>query len=410
MNITKMSLITALLIGSSAFAIDNIKTSGDAKLYYSSTDSATADLFSKESAAAQAAVSLSLSADLTEGVSAGAKLTALSTLGLEHQLVGNVWEGTNNVNDSFITNELWLAGTVGKTTGKIGRMELDTPLVFTEKWSIVANTFEAAVLINQDIPGTTLVGAYVGGSNGQRVGATPGTQDPVAASIGIANVVQGTKNGTTFNQFYSGAYAAGVVNNSYEPLTVQAWYYSASHVATAYWLQADLNLDGILLGAQFTGEDLSKFSATYDANTVFAVMAGYEMKDTFTAKIAYSSVGSNDKLGGAGANLAGSGQSKLYTEAWWNYGQITKADTTAINLTVEAPIADVVDLGLYATYTDGKADAQDDMTEVTLTASKSFGPLDTSLVYIFADINDNLDATPSKDSTNTIQAYLTYNF
>jgi hypothetical protein len=31
---------------------------------------------------------------------------------------------------------------------------------------VVPNTFDAAVLINQDIPDTTLVGAWVGKSNG----------------------------------------------------------------------------------------------------------------------------------------------------------------------------------------------------------------------------------------------------
>ena len=35
MKFTKMSLVAALLVGSSAFAIDNVKVSGDAKLYYS---------------------------------------------------------------------------------------------------------------------------------------------------------------------------------------------------------------------------------------------------------------------------------------------------------------------------------------------------------------------------------------
>ena len=137
-----MSLVAALLVGSSAFAIDNVKVSGDAKLYYSTAD-AGQDLFAASltnganQSAAQAAASLSISADLTEGISAGSKVTVLSTLGLEGQLVNNVWEGTNGVSDSYIVNDLWLAATVGKTTAKIGRMELDTPLVFTEKWSML---------------------------------------------------------------------------------------------------------------------------------------------------------------------------------------------------------------------------------------------------------------------------------
>ena len=401
-----MSLVAALLVGSSAFAIDNVKVSGDAKVYYTTSD-ANQDLFDSNllnganESAAQAAASLSISADLTEGISAGTKVTALSTLGLEGQLVNNVWEGTNGVSDSFIVNDLWIAATAGKTTAKVGRMELDTPLVFTEKWSIVENTFEAAVVINQDIPSTTLVGAFVGGSNGQYAGATDGTVVPGLGSIGIANVVQGPTNETTFNQFYNGAYAVGAINNSWEPLTVQAWYYDATHIAQAYWLQADLAMEGFLVGAQYTGTDLQDSGLTADAGTAYAVMLGYSMKDVFTAKLSYSGTSAD---AGAGFNLAGSGQSKLYTEAWWNYGYVTSADTTSYNLTVEAPIAEVVDLGLYYTAADHNADNNaGDLAELTLTASKTFGPLDTSLVYSNIKLGD-------ADAYNQVQAYLTYNF
>ena len=423
MKFTKMSLVAALLVGSSAFAIENTKVSGDAKLYYSTSNTAKNDLFNKAGSAGQAAVSLSLSSDLTKGVSAGTKITALSTLGLQGQLVNNVWEGTNGVSDSYIVNDLWLAATVAKTTAKIGRMELDTPLVFSEKWSIVENTFEAAVVINQDIPNTTLVGAYVGGSNGQLLGATAGTADtfytstdtlPAGVSVGdpkgvvgIANVVQGTSNETTFNQFYKGAYAAGVVNNSWAPLTAQAWYYDASSTVTAYWLQADLNMNGIIAGAQFAGLDAD---AAADDNTVYAVMAGYAMKDVATVKIAYSSV-SDDAGIGAGQNLAGSGQSKLYTEAWWNYGYVTRVDTSALNLTAEGTVSDI-DLGFYYTQTEtGSGASEIDMTEITLSASYTFGPLDTSLVYFRTDADDkNVDAVGTAHEYDTIQAYLTYNF
>ncbi len=409
MKYTKMSLVAALLVGSSAFAIDNVKVSGDAKLFYATEEggmsvTGTSDsIFNKDASAGQVAASLSLTADLTKGISFGGKVTALSTLGLEGQLVNNVWEATNGVTDSYIVNDLWLATTVGKTTVKLGRMELDTPLVFTEKWSIVENTFEAAVVINTDLPNTTLVGAYVGGTNSQAVGGT---------GAGYAGVVNATANESTFSQFYDGAFAVGVINNSWEPLTAQAWYYDAQSKETvaagtdlrgveAFWLQGDVSMDGILAGVQYTSLklQLTAGAADIDVDTsAFAVMVGYEMKDMFTAKLSYSGVAEDHS---AGFNLAGSGKSKLYTEAWWNYGTVTAADTTAINLTVEAPIKDIVDLGFYATMADNEVDAGD-MTEVTVTASRSFGPLDTSAALIYADKNDN--------QSGALQAYLTYNF
>ena len=393
MKFTKMSLVTALLLGSSAFAIENTKVSGDAKLFYDTVDKNKNNLFDKAGASGQAAASLSISTDLMKGVSAGTKVTALSTLGLEHQLVNNVWEGTNGITDSYIVNDLWVAATAGKTTTKIGRMELDTPLVFTEKWSIVENTFEAAVVINQNIPDTTIVGAYVGGSNSQSVGA--------ADTNASANVIQGIKNESTFNQFYKGAYAIGAINNSWKPLTAQAWYFGATSTTTAYWLEADLDMEGFLLGAQYTGIGKINGVSTSKSSDAFAVMAGYEMKDTFTAKVSYSQTG---KDAGAGFNLAGSGQSKFYTEAWWNYGKVTQADTTAYNVTVEAPITDILDLGLYYTNADHNAEnSAGDLQEITLSATRTFGSLDTS--FVFSNITLGAD-----DNYDQIQVYLTLNY
>jgi len=459
MKFTKMSLVAALLIGSSAFAIDNVKVSGDAKLYYTTSDDTSAgvtagtnannvgvvngsfsgsddSLFTSANSAGQAALGLGVTADLVSGVSAGAHLTALSTLGLQGQLVGNVWEGTNGTNDTYWFDEAWLAATVGKTTLKAGRMALDTPYVFSETWSIAKNTFEAAVLINQDIPDTTLVGAYVGAGNGNTY---LGLGNPLgnAQTAGIMNVI-GAQDGNgenNFQTFYHGAYAAGLINNSFKPLTFQAWYFGATKAADAYWLQADLDASslgakGVLAGAQYTDINYlhQALGGTEDIdNDAYALMLGYEgMKDIATVKVAYSSTGTEKKLTGLGVgmNLAGTSQSKLYTEAWWNYGYVTRADTDAWNVTITSPVQGMFDLGLYYTSTttgnnDNAGVADVDMDELAVTASKSFGPLDATLAYIYTNADDqntrdtagnlrNTDGTG--DAYNTIQAYLTLNF
>ena len=440
MKLVKMSLLAATLIASSAFAVDNIKVSGDAKLFYSTNDGISsvaafghdkdAALFRQENSIGQAGLSVGVTADLTEGISAGITANALSTLGLQNNLVSNVWEGTtantaggplnvSGLQDQFWFSNAWVAGTLGKTTGKIGRMELDTPLVFSETWSMYANTFEAIALINQDIPGTTLVGAYVGGSNGSEGGVTGDGQTNVSFG-GVLAGGQDTAN-SPFHSFYNGAYAAGAVNNSWQPLTVQAWYFQAQHLLSAYWLQADLAMDmGVLVGAQYTG--LSETDALSNkSGSAFALMAGYEMKDTFKITAAFSQTGDDATALNVGANLAATGQSKLYTEAWWNYGYVTGADTTAFNVTVSTPEAlTYVGLALYYTSSDqadggkkvGTGNKGTDMSEITLEASKSYGPLDASLLYISTTADDtNIKPGDTKGSAfNTVQAYLTYNF
>ena len=429
-----MSLLAATLIVSTAMAAEEstyegptgINFSGDAKLFYSTNDSMdtgyTTDpdgsLFRQNNSAGQAAVGLGLDANLTQNVQAGAHLTALTSLGLYNNIVANVWEGTPE--DEFWFDQVWLAGTMGNTLGKIGRMELDTPLVFSEKWSIAANTFEAALLVNTDIPGTTVYGAYIGQSNGS------GTASGFA---GVTNDFNGTKN-TNFESFYGGAYALGAVNNSWEPLTVQAWYYQAQHLLAAYWLEANLKMSGFELGGQFTGVDYSAAGAnTYlgtaltedSGNTAFAAKLGYSMDKKFAVSGAFSQTAKDDKNGlGAGGNLDGYGQSKLYTEAWWNYGYITQSDTTAYNITATtAKELTWAQLGLYFTQAktkdgftgvNGVEDAL--MTEVTLEAAQSFGPVDVGVYYIYTKADDQNQEKAKKkgDASNTVQAYLTYAF
>jgi len=403
MRLTKLSLVAALLMGSSAFAIENIKVSGDAKLFYTTDNATHTDsnanvsdtLFDKGTSAGEAAVDISLSADLTTGVSAGATLSAITTLGLYNNLVSSTWTG--GTEDNFLFSEAWLAGTAGKTTGKIGRMLLDTPLVFSETWSVVPNTFEAAVVINQDIPNTTLVGAYVGQSNHNQI-----------LGGGLA------ENKSSFESFYKGAYAIGAVNNSWKPLTAQAWYFDATQTVKAYWLQADLDLSGLNAGLQYTAQEAQATGNKTQA--AFAAKLGYTMKDTFSVSGAFSQVDSEKNgMGNVGANYAGA-QSKLYTEAWWAYGIISKPDTTAINITATGSVSDI-DLGLYytsAVQKDGFNAGADDaaFTEATFEVAKSFGPLDAGVYYIFTqyDNTNQKSATEKGDAYDTVQVYLTYNY
>ena len=457
MKFTKMSLVAALLIGSSAFAIDNIKMSGDAKLFYMTNDARdggyqaiknavtgkneAGSLFSKDSSAADAALNLNVTADLYKNdmvaISAGAGYTVISTLGLENNLVSNVWAGSHTattgtgatygtmnaglLNGAKVENanwmtEAWLAVTAGKTTVKLGRMELDTPLAFTETWSIEKNTFEAAVAINQDIPDTTLVGAWVGNGNGNETFGQNLQSNVQGLDLAAGPVVNRNGKFTTYGT--NGAYALGVVNSSIDGLTVQGWYYNVMRVAEAYWLQADANIAGILAGAQYSAVKADGTGTKED--NVYALMLGYDLKDVATFKVAYSDVNKNGSLGAAGFNTATTtGISKLYTEAWWNYGYVTRSDTQTISVSAEANVA-TIDLGAY--YTDANQGSKKDiagnelrnidMKEFTLTAGKDFGPLNATLAYIYTKADDqNIKPYATKGSAyNSVQAYLTLNF
>lgn len=454
MKLVKMSLAAAVLLGASAFALDNVKVSGDAKVNYSTNDSGTAtnsDMFDQSNSAADTALRLGVTGDLLKGVSFGVTGYAVSTLGLENNLVANTWTSghTNSVEDNSWISELWLASTMGKTTAKLGRMELDTPLAFSESWSVAKNTFDAAVLINQDLPDTTLVGAWVGKGNGvNALAPLAGTAEVVAAkangsTVGLDGYMAAGAKYTTFGE--AGAYAAAIVNNSFKPLTAQAWYYDVASVADAYWLQADINCElvkGLKIGGQYAAIDpkgvVDSVTELLGAGKAkdssgYAVKLAYEGVQNLKVSAAFSDVDEDGVLNIANTatNNLVAAQSKLYTEAWWNYGYVGAPGATSWNVTAEYD-AGFAKLGAY--YTDVSIDNNNnavvgvlngltapagrannvDMSEVTVTVSKSFGPLDATLAYISTDADDqNLNAAGTAGSGsqyNTVQAYLSLNF
>jgi len=463
MKLTKLSLVAALLIGSSAFAIENTKVSGDVNLFYGTEDSDAKDapdMFNKDASYADVSLQLDLTTDLSEGVSAGAGVTAVSTLGLENNLVSNTWSNSHGtsgsegasyldghqVDDVVWIDEAWIAGTALDTTVKIGRQALDTPLAFTETWGVDTNTFDAAVMINQSIPGTTLVGAWVGKSNGSADDENANYLNGDAKGSLTINDLEASAAGYVsqdgkFNTFAKdGAYAAGIINNSWKPLTVQAWYYDLQGLAQAYWLQADLNIEGILFGAQYANTDLDNIGALADTvgghlptgttttkaddTSMYSVMLGYEMKDVVTVKAAYSSVTDDGTLGMAntatGSAATVRGQSKMYTEMWWNYGAVSAVGSDSYSVTAEATVGPEIELfaGYYFSDIDPDYNSaavlntifeKQEVTEAVFTVSKSFGPLDTSLAVIWDDYDYEAKTTEDYSATN-VQVYLTYNF
>ncbi len=429
MKLVKMSLVASLLVGSSLLAVENVEYGGDVNLFYDTQDGGTEDLFNKDASAADASLNLFIGAELLKNdavtLKGKAAYTVLSTLGLENNMVSSVWGGSHTAttptgagygsalggakveNANYFT-EAYVTVEAGKTALQLGRMEIDTPLAFTEAWSIEKNTFEAAVVVNTDIPDTTIVGAYIGNGNGTEAFGQDETSNVYGLGLAMGGVVNGEGKFATFGT--DGAYAAGIINNSFKPLTAQAWYYNVTNLVKAYWLQADIDcslVEGVKIGGQYTAHDpqekLKAIDPTAKESNVYAVMLGYEMKDTFFVKAAYSKTDDDYAAGFNTATATGTAQSKLYTEAWWMYGEVTQAGAEAINVTLEAPIADIVDLGVYATMVDHKTGGDNDLTEVTATVAKSFGPLDASLAYVYVDEDTVSDV-------NRVQAYLTLNF
>jgi hypothetical protein len=397
-----MSLAAAMLMGATAYA--EVTTSGNAQLFYGAVDSGDVDLFDKYGAFGNASASVDVEYKTEGGVVAKVGVTFLSTLGLEETLVGGTWAG-NTVEDQIWIDEASLTFMATEKTAMIlGRQYIDTPLAFSETWNIVANSMDAAVVANSDIPDTTLIAAYVGRGNG-----TSGFQ--VVDNSSDLNL-GGNYNlyGTAISPaLANGAFAFGAVTSLIPMTTFQAWYYDVVNLATAYWLQADVDADGFAAGAQYASLDPDEDNTGIeDETTAWAVKLGFAPKDTgLSLSAAYSDVDEADtplQMANTATGAMNGAQSKLYTEAWWNFGYVGAAGTSAYNVTAEYG-AGFADFGAYFTSSSND-DADVDMTEFTLTAAKSFGALDASIAYIYTEADGDNDG----DGYNDVQLYLTYNF
>ena len=400
-----MSLVAGLLLGANVYAVDNVVVGGDARLFYgtqSDTTTGAPDMFNKAASYADFGISLGVTADLMENVKGGAKFQVMSQLGMQDSIADAPWSNAHESDSGALEttewmSEAWVEGKLGNTTATVGRQIIETPLIFTETWSVDYNTFEAGVLVNEDIPDTTLVGMWIGKSNGV------GVADPATV---VGNI---SSKGGAFKTIGSdGAGVLGVTNNSIKPLTAQAWYYELPNTSKSYWLQADLDMDGFLAGAQYTNMNMEGAGAD---DSAYALMVGYAIPDTVTFKAAYSSVDDEGTRGGV-YNIATENQfagtaSSLYTEFWWWFqtASVTGADT--MTLSAEGTVADVdLFLGYYSAEIKALGDTYTtEIDEITFTASKSFGALDTSIALI----HDMFGDTTNEDLT-TLQVYLTYNF
>jgi hypothetical protein len=221
----------------------DIKTTGQAVVYYNTAaanGTTKQSLFSarndantntQDNTRANFGIQLNLDANLQNGFTFGSQINYLGTLGLEKNLVNNVMQTTNgtvaenNVADDIYLSKLYIAKQLGNTTLKLGRQELPkslSPFAFSEGWNVFKNTFDAIVAVNTDIPGTTLVGAYVAKSNHNGFGNNMSSFTDLNANV--------TGLGTL--PVAGSAYMLTVANKSIPMTAITASYYNVNQVDT----------------------------------------------------------------------------------------------------------------------------------------------------------------------------------
>ena len=320
-----------LLLSSVASADVDVKVGGQAVLYYQTTQNNgddAPDMFDKRGSRANAGLQLNLTSDLGNGFTAAGQASFLGTLGLEKNLVSApMQKAGHDLNDAAVT-KIYIAKKMANTTVKLGRQELPkslSPLAFSEGWNVFKNTFDAALVINSDIPKTVLVGAYVAQSNNH---SNLGEFDSLVAATnaGVANV-----DGT--------AYMLTAQTKLIPLTTLTLSYYDLAKVganlvpgedigASAFWADATIAGKEMPIGLNFGLQggsimpDSEIGAVELDNTTAYGIKAGIKL-GMFGLTAAYTSVDGNDNKVNVAIKNTGTGiKTPLYTQMIANQNAI----------------------------------------------------------------------------------------
>ena len=381
--------VAAMALSTTASALEDIKVSGQAKLWYETNDVNTNDLFSKDNATAEVVFKLGMTGK-QGNVGFGAEMTQGSSMGLENVLVSNV--RTEAANTPAYVSKAYFTAPIAGATLKMGRQELNTPLAFTEKWNAQQNNFDAAVVIVPATDNLTIIGAYVGQTN------TAYAEDAVSPSNIVAALDPKTNWKATngFNQFATnGAFAiAGLYKN--DTVGVNVWAYEVSSVAQAVWADASVKAGPVALkayAAMITPSGQAEAVFT-DDTTAFALSAG--MKAGAVNLFAAGSMISDDQAAIPMANIAtGFKKTKLPTAGVYTDGlYVAQPGSTAVKLKASTK------LGSTGLALQGVMNMNDDVvsketTEVDLIVTQKLGDFNLKGILMHRSFDDSATDTAS---------------
>lgn len=399
----------ALLLVSSAYAIENVKVTGEAKYWYQTTvkDTTSQKFFQQESSVGVAAAELGVSADLYEGLKGKVSAIALDSLGLEKSFVKDISSAGAGVEDNgYYRTQIWVTEAnldykIGNTSAIVGRQALNTPLLFTERWNASYNTFDAAVLMNSDIPYTTLVAAYVhqhnGGASAGNATATgfPSTTMHNGSYYGFGSTYNAATDEVTDEK--NRAYLFGAIIKPTKELAMNIWYYDFNSMFDAYWLDAEYKISGMFFGIQNSG--INADNSGIDNSMLTAAKIGYTL-DKLTLDVAYSTTATGNTLTYSVVNAATGDKSKAYTQSVFQDGFVVGSRDTD---TWRVGAAYQFDGFKISTSLQDVAQTTKDGTEVDIIATTKIGQyVSLAGMYIHQDIDNKTAADFKNDAIRLI--------
>lgn len=401
---------------------DGWEFTGEAVLYYQTMsdkrggvinlpDYPVEDMFSANNSAADAGLQLAVvNKDIYGGLGAGVELSGLATLGLEDEVVTGIMQSADgNLNGGAFT-QAYLTYGMGNTSLKVGRQQLPlalSPFAFSEDWNVFKNAFEAALIINTSLPNTTLVGAYVDGSNNH----TNLQEFDAMTSSGLGStVVDGVIQPAIVET--DGVFMITAQNNSIANLTLTGTWYMApealleSEDINILWADAKYKTDSFEVGLQ-GGTIMGADDIGAEDTTAFGVMGGTTLS-MFDLGLAYTSV---DEGTAAIENLGTNVKTPLYTQMILNQNFIKSNSDTFMAKAGVAALGGK--FGLAYSFSDIEKNvvvpADAEYSELDFTYKFKYSKCTTLFAgYIFQDF-DVEDAAKDWDNS-AVRLWARYNF
>lgn len=214
--------------------------------------------------------------------------------------------GPDNENYSML-GELYGQYKIGNTILKGGRQKLDTPLAGSDDARMTPNLFEAYLVINKDIPDTTIIGGHVTkfaqGSFGRSYSAGTSIPNTILSVTSGYSAVDSKNQAGSFEN--AGTYAIGkntagvsVISATYtgvENLKLQLWDYYAHDILNAVYGEANFSWKCLVteaikpsLSAQFIKEDDVGDSLAGKVSSLYWGAKFDAKVSDFTLSLAYS--------------------------------------------------------------------------------------------------------------------------
>ena len=202
-----LTLLTATCCNSYAAdtfyeSLRNGKIVGEAKIWYQTNDSdANKHIFDSENSWFDAGIRLGYTTDTYKGLGIGVNFYAIDDLAAYENWANRSMMGKPHDETWAWLGEAYLSYAFRNTSAKVGRQNINSPLVNSDTWPIFPNNFTAILLNNTDIPDTCLTAAYISDERWR------GTDE--------------------FEDFHDDLVMLGAVNKSIDDTTLSAYVYFA---------------------------------------------------------------------------------------------------------------------------------------------------------------------------------------